>query len=92
MPEPEVIQESEVILELEVRERKLWSGKKVSISAGSSKLVKVRIEGDWRGGGFVESMLPEEQDPGRKLVLPKPSIIYQARNWFSLWRTKLKRK
>jgi len=60
-----------VILELEVRERKLWSGEKVSIPAGSAKLVKVRIEVDWRGGGFVESMLPEEQDHGRKLVLPK---------------------
>ena len=28
----------------EVRERKLWSGKKVSIPAGSVKLVKIRVE------------------------------------------------
>ena len=34
------------------------------IPAGSAKLVKVRVEGDWRGEGFVDSMLPEEQNPG----------------------------
>ena len=28
----------------EVRERKLWSGKKVSIPAGSVTLVKIRVE------------------------------------------------
>ena len=27
----------------EVRERKLWSGKKVSILTGSAKLVKIRV-------------------------------------------------
>ena len=43
-----------------VRERKLWSGKKVSIPAESSKIVKIRVEGDWRGEGFVKSMSPEE--------------------------------
>ena len=71
IPEPYVIQELEVIPEPEVRKRKLWLGEKVSILAGSAKLVKVRIEGDWRGEGFVESMLPEEQNPGSKLLLPE---------------------
>ena len=33
------------------------------IPAGSTKLGKVRVEGDWRGEGFVEFMLPEEQKP-----------------------------
>ena len=40
----------------EVRERKLWSGEKVSIPAGSAKLLKVRIEGDWRGEGFHQAV------------------------------------
>ena len=39
-----------------------------------AKLVKVRIEGDWRGKGFVESMLAEEQESGLKIV----NIICQA--------------
>ena len=34
-------------------------------------LLKITIEGDRKGEGFVESMLPEEQDSGRKLVLPE---------------------
>ena len=34
-------------------------------------MLKITIEGDWKGEGFVESMLPEEQDSGRKLVLPE---------------------
>ena len=34
-------------------------------------MLKIIIEGDWKGEGFVESMLPEEQDSGRKLVLPE---------------------
>ena len=55
----------------EVRERKMWSVEKVSIPAGSAKLVKVRVEGDWKGEGFVESMLPEEQESGQKLILPE---------------------
>ena len=44
---------------------------KISIPAGSAILLKIIIEGDWKGEGFVESMLPEEQDSGRKLVLPE---------------------
>ena len=40
----------------EVRERKLWSGEKVSIPAGSAKLLKVKIEGDWRGEGFHQAV------------------------------------
>ena len=55
----------------EVRERKMWSVEKVSIPAGSAKLVKVRVEGNWKGEGFVESMLPEEQESGQKLILPE---------------------
>ena len=37
---------------------------KVSIPAGMAKLVKVRVEEDRKGDGFVESMLPEEQESG----------------------------
>ena len=55
----------------EVKERKLWAGEKICIPAGSAKLVKVRVEENWRGEGFVESFEPEEQDSGRKLVLPE---------------------
>jgi len=33
----------------EVLERKLWSAEKISIPAGSAKLVKVRTEGNWKG-------------------------------------------
>ena len=29
----------------------------------------VRTEGGWKGEGFVESIPPEEQEAGRKLVL-----------------------
>ena len=34
-------------------------------------MLKITIEGDRKGEGFVESKLPEEQDSGRKLVLPE---------------------
>ena len=44
----------------EVIERKLWAVEKVTIPAGSAKLVKVRTEGNWRGAGFVESLPLEE--------------------------------
>lgn len=37
-------------------ERKLWLGEKVSIPAGSAKLVRVQTKGGWQGEGFVESM------------------------------------
>ena len=40
-------------------------------SCRSAKLVKIRVEGDWRGKGFVISMSPEEQESGRKLVFPE---------------------
>ena len=53
------------------RSKRLLSGEKVSIPAGSVKLMKVRVEGDWRGKGFVISMSPEEQESGRKLVFPE---------------------
>ena len=36
----------------EVLESKLWSGEKVTIPAGSAKLVKVRTEGNWKGAGL----------------------------------------
>ena len=54
-----------------MKERKLWVGEKICIPAGSAKLVKVCVEENWRGEGFVESLEPEEQDSGRKLVLPE---------------------
>ena len=41
------------------------------IPAGSAKLVKVRTEGDWKGQGFVEYILLDEQETGRKLILPE---------------------
>ena len=37
---------------------------------GSAKLVKVRTEGNWKGQGFVESVPLDEQETGRKLILP----------------------
>ena len=40
----------------EVIERKLWSAEKITIPAGSAKLVKVRTEGNWKGAGVVESL------------------------------------
>ena len=49
-------------LEPEVRERKLGSGRNMFIPAGSTKIVKVRVEGDLSGEGFVESKQPEEQN------------------------------
>ena len=49
---------------LEVKERKKWSGENVSIPAGSVKLVKKRVEGDWRDKEFVKPMLPEEKESG----------------------------
>ena len=52
-------------------ERILWSWEKVFIVAGYAKLVNVRVVGNWREEGFVESMLPEEQNLERKLVLPE---------------------
>ena len=54
-----------------VTERKLWAGEKLIIPAGSAKLVKVRTEGDWKGQGFVEYILLDEQETGRKLILPE---------------------
>ena len=55
----------------EVTEKKLWAGEKVIIPAGKARLVKVRTEGDWKGQGFVESIPLEEQEAGRKLILPE---------------------
>ena len=40
--------------EEEVVERKLWAAEKITIPAGSAKLVKVRTEGNWSGEGVVE--------------------------------------
>ena len=49
---------------------KIWG-----IPARSAKLVKIRIEGDWRGEGFVESITPELQESGRKYVLLKTRYV-----------------
>ena len=51
---------------------------KVPIPAGSAELVKVRVEENWKNEELVESMLPEEQEAGRELVLPEKNIICQA--------------
>jgi len=40
------------------------------MSTGSVKLVKEQEEENWKDEGFVESMLPEEQEAGWELVLP----------------------
>ena len=45
----------------EVLERKLWSAEKITIPAGSAKLVKVRTEGNWKGAGVVELLPLEDQ-------------------------------
>ena len=46
----------------EVVKKKLWSAEKVTIPAGSAKLVKVRTESNWKGAGVVESLPLEDQD------------------------------
>ena len=55
----------------EVVERKLWAAEKVTIPAGSAKLVKVRTEGNWTGAGVVESLQLGDQEKGRKILLPE---------------------
>ena len=49
--EPEV---THMYTEEEVVERKRWAAEKITIPAGSAKLVKVRTEGNWAGEGVVE--------------------------------------
>ena len=55
----------------EVVERKLWAAEKITIPAGSAKLVTVRTEGNWTGAGVVESLPSEEQEKGRNILLPE---------------------
>ena len=55
----------------EVVERKLWAAEKVTITARSAKLVKVRTEGNWTSAGVVESLLLGDQEKGRKILLPE---------------------
>ena len=55
----------------EVLERKLWAAEKITIPAGSAKLVKVRTEGNWKGAGVVESLPLEAQEKGRRILLPE---------------------
>jgi hypothetical protein len=55
----------------EVVERKLWAAEKVTIPAGSAKLVKVRTEGNWTGAGVVELLPLEDQEKGRNILLPE---------------------
>ena len=55
----------------EVVERKLWAAEKVTIPAGSAKLVKVRTEGNWTGAGVVELLSIEDQEKGRNILLPE---------------------
>ena len=52
-------------------ESKLWAAEKITIPAGSAKLVKVRTEGNWTGEGVVESLPLEEQEKGRNILLPE---------------------
>ena len=64
--EPEVNSVNQVE---EVLEKKLWSAEKITIPAGSAKLVKVRTEGNWKGAGVVESLPLEDQEKGRRVLL-----------------------
>ena len=67
-PEPEV---NHIDPKEEVVERKLWAAEKITIPAGSAKLVTVRTEGNWTGAGVVESLPSEEQEKGRNILLPE---------------------
>ena len=49
-----------------VVERKLWAAEKVTIPAGSAKLVRVKTKGDQKEVGLVESLPLEVQEGGRK--------------------------
>ena len=55
----------------EVLERKLWSAEKITIPAGSAKLVKARTGCNWKGAGVVESLPLEDQEKGRKILVPE---------------------
>ena len=55
--------------EEEVVERKVWGAEKITIPAGSAKLVKVRTEGNWTGEGVVELLPLEDQEKGRNILL-----------------------
>ena len=44
---------------------------KITIPAGSAKLVKVRTEGNWTGEGVVELLPLEDQEKGRNIFLPE---------------------
>ena len=63
------IPEVNSVKQVEEVERKLWAAEKVTIPAGSAKLVKVRTEGNWNGAGVVESLPIEEQERGRMVLL-----------------------
>ena len=54
-------------------------GEKVSIPAGSAKLVKVWVEENWKHEECVESMLPEEQKTSQKLVLVENDYDFSGR-------------
>ena len=57
--EPEVSHKDPVE---EVVERKLWAAEKITIPAGSAKLVKVRTEGNWTGAWVVELLPLADQE------------------------------
>ena len=68
----------------EVLERKLWLAKKVTIPAGSAKLVKVRTEGIWKGAGVVESLPLEDQE---KFYFQKMPMTCQEVYKQCMWKT-----
>ena len=82
--EPEVNSVNQVE---EVLERKLWSAEKITIPAGSAKLVKVRTEGNWKGAGVVESLPLEDQEKGRKVLLLEMCMTCQEVYKRCMWRT-----
>ena len=62
-------------------EKKLWSAEKITIPAGSAKLVKVSTEGNWKGAGV------EDRVKGRRVLLPKMRMICEEVYKRCMWRT-----
>ena len=58
-----------------VVKRKLWAAEKITLPAGSAKVVKVRTEGNWTGAGVVKLLPSEEQEKERNILLPYNAYI-----------------
>ena len=53
----------------DVVERKLWAAEKVTIPAGSAKLVKVRTKNNWRVAGFGSPYRWKNRKEGGSLTI-----------------------